>query len=97
MKKLLNTNSYLTGILGVIISEVLCAALLLLGLIIAGTPIPDHLRWFAVVFVPPLLLLRYYAHEKDYPLTLKACIVALFVTFVAFMWYLLRYHYISFN
>lgn len=96
MKKLIHTNSILTGVLGVIISEVLCAALLLLGLIVTGAPVLEHLRWFAAAFVLPLLLLRYYAKEKEYPLALKGCIITMFVTFVAFMWYMLRNHYLSF-
>ena len=52
--------------------------------------------FFAVAFVPPALLLRYYAHAKDYPTTLKAVITTFFVTVVLFMWAMLRYKFITF-
>jgi RsiW-degrading membrane proteinase PrsW (M82 family) len=42
------------------------------------------------------LLLRYYAHAKDYPTTLKAVITTFFVTVVLFMWAMLRYKFITF-
>ena len=74
-------------------SELLCAALIFVVTIIVGR---CDMRWFAAAFVPPLLLLRYYAREKSYPTTLKAVITTFFVTFVAFMWFMLKYKYITF-
>ena len=56
----------------------------------------DGARWFAVAFVPPLLLLRYYAKIQDYPMTLKSVITTFFITFVIFMWIIMKYRYISF-
>lgn len=93
MKKIINRNSYLAGALFAVISEVLCAALIFIVTIIVGR---YDMRWFAAAFVPPLLLLRYYAKEKSYPCTLKAVITTFFITFVAFMWFMLKYKYISF-
>lgn len=97
MKKLLNHNSVAAGIIAALGSEVLCAALLWGVLLIAGLPAEEHLRWFAVAFVPPVLLLRYYAKQKEYPTTLKTILVTFFVTFVAFAWLLLKYKHITFN
>lgn len=97
MKKLLNHNSVAAGILLALGSELLCAALLWLVLLVIGLPAEEHMRWFAVVFVPPVLLLRYYAKQKECPTTLKTVIVTFFVTFVAFAWFLLKYKYITFN
>ena len=97
MKKLINKNSIAVGILLAVGSEVLCALLLWGVLAVLGQDLEAHLRWFAIAFVPPLLLLRHYAREKDYPLSLKAVIVTFFVTFVAFMWAMIKYHYITFN
>lgn len=96
MKKLLNRNSIAFGVLVVLGLEALVGVLLWLGLMVFGQPVQDHLRWFAVAFVAPLMLLRYYAKEKLYPDTLKAVVTTLFVTFVLFMWYLLKYKYITF-
>lgn len=97
MKKILNKSSATLGVIAAVVSELLCAALLWVALLIAGVPATEHLRWFAVAFVPPLLLLRYYAKVQEYPVTLKAVIVTFFVTFVLFMWYMLKHRYITFG
>ena len=93
MKKLINRNSYTAGVLLAVASELLCAVVILLLQVVLGR---YEVRWFAAAYVPPLLLLRYYAKEQSYPNTLKAVIVTIFVTFVAFMWFLLKYKYITF-
>ena len=80
-----------------IASEIACAGLLALVLLIIGLPLAEHLRWFAVAFVPPLLLLRHYAKDRQHPQSLKGSIIAFFVTFVAFMWVMIRYRYITFQ
>ncbi len=97
MKNLLHHNSYLTGILGVIVTELLCAALVFLVLLLLHLPLADYARWFAVALVPPILLLRHYAKEQDYPDTLKAVVTTLFVTAIALFWFMLKNHYITFN
>lgn len=97
MKKLLDKNSYLAGALWTLGTEAVSVALVWFVLSVAGWDIEAHIRWFAVAFVPPLLLLRHYAHQKEYPLTLKAVIVTFFVTFVAFIWFMLKNHYIIFH
>ena len=96
MKKLLNRNSIPLGIIATLVSEILCAALVWLVILSTHTPLTESARWFAAAFVPPLLLLRYYAKTRDYPVTLKTVITTFFVTFVAFMWVMLKYKYISF-
>lgn len=98
MYRLLHKNSIAAGVLFAVASEALCALLVWGVLAIAGMDIESYARWFAVAFVPPLLLLlRHYAREKEYPLTLRAVIVTFFVTFVAFMWAMIKHHYITFN
>ena len=96
MKKLLHRDSIAAGIIATLASELLCAALVWIVITIIRAPITENARWFAVAFVPPLLLLRYYAKIQDYPTTLKAVITTFFVTFIAFMWVMLKYKYISF-
>ncbi len=97
MKKLLNQNNYITGILGVVVSELLCAALVFCVLWLTHLPLAENARWFALALVPPILLLRYYAKEQNYPDTLKAVITTLFVTAIAYFWFMLKHHYLSFN
>ena len=96
MKKLLHKDSVTVGIVATLLSELLCAAVVWLVIAILQLPMAENARWFAIAFVPPLLLLRYYAKVKDFPTTLKSVITTFFVTFVIFMWVLLKYRYISF-
>ena len=96
MKKLLYQDSITLGIIATLLSELLCAALVWAVIALLRQPIAECARWFVVAFVPPLLLLRHYAKVKDYPTTLKAVITTFFVTFVVFMWLMLKYKYISF-
>ena len=96
MKKLLHKDSVAVGIVATLLSELLCAAIVWLVIAILRLPLAENARWFAIAFVPPLLLLRYYAKVKDFPTTLKSVITTFFVTFVIFMWILLKYRYISF-
>ncbi|MBR1833946.1 MAG: hypothetical protein IJ785_00320 [Bacteroidales bacterium] len=95
MKRLLNKDSVALGIIAALLSELLCAVIVWLVLLCIHYPVLEHLRYFAVCFIPPALLLRYYAHLKACPATLKAVIVTLFVTVVLFMWAMLRFKYIT--
>lgn len=97
MKKFLNHDSITFGVLIVLVTELITAGLLLLGLVVFASPVEEHLRWFAVAFLPAILMLRYYAKIKECPTTLKSAVSTLFVTFVIFMWYLLKYRYITFS
>ena len=97
MNNLLHRNSIAAGVLFTVAVEAFCGLLVWGVLAVTGLDIASHVRWFAVAFVPPLLLLRHYAREKEYPLTLKAVISTFFVTFVAFMWVMIKYRYITFN
>ena len=97
MKKLLLHNSIAAGLIAGLGSELLCAALLWAILALAGLPVETHVRWFAIAFVPPVLLLRFYAKAQECPVTLKTVIVTFFVTFVGFVWFLLKYKYVTFH
>lgn len=88
-------DGYVQGLLIALFSEVLTAILVLLALHIWKQPVEDSLRWFALCFVPPLLLLRYFAKHKAYPLVTKSVIVVLFVTFVIFMYLMFKFNAIS--
>lgn len=90
MPSLIKHDGVLQGVLLAACSEVLTAALLYVGLLVAGQPIGEHIRWFAICFVPPILLLRHFAKRKEFPIVTKSLIIVLFVTFVAFMFLLFR-------
>ena len=48
-----------------------------------GLSLGDHRHWLAAVFVPPVLLLRYYV-KKQYLVATKTAIVVLFLSVVSF-------------
>lgn len=78
-------NKPITGIVVTLGSEVAVVVLLYAGLLIAGISPIEHLRWFGGCFIPPVLLLRYYAKKRDCPVVTKTIIITLFITFMAFM------------
>ena len=84
------THQTAAGIVAVLGTEALTAILLWSGLSIAGEAVEEHLRWFAVCFVPPILILRQLARKKEFPMTLKTAITTLMVTFLLFMAALLK-------
>lgn len=81
----LKQDKPVTGIVVTIASEVIVAALLWVGLLIAGINQLEHLRWFGACFIPPILFLRYYAKKKEQPTVTKTIIITFFVTFLVFM------------
>lgn len=92
----MNRNTIATGIIATLLSEVLCALLIFLILLIPVVGLAGHERWFAAAFVPPLLLVRHYAKAEQYPLALKSSITTLFISFVVFMWVMLKYKIIMY-
>lgn len=76
----------LTGIVLAVGSELAVVLLLWIALLIAGVAPGDYLRWFGACFIPPVLILRHYAKNKDYPTVTKTIIITLFITFLAFMY-----------
>ena len=73
-------------------SEFLFCLLLAAGLLLAGQDIMEHIRWFGGMFIPLVLILRAYAKSHQHPLVSKTLAVILFVTFIAFMFYLFSSH-----
>lgn len=95
MKGFFKQDSVFLGLLLTLGSELLTAALLWAGLYIAGEPIETHMRWFAVSFVIPIFILRYFARKKSHPVVTKTIIISIFVSFVAFMFLLFKTNSIS--
>jgi hypothetical protein len=72
------------GLIAGIGSMAVVALLLTVGLLIAEQPIATHLRWYGAIFIPLLLLARYYA-KQQLALVTKTLFVLLFLFFIAFM------------
>ena len=73
-----------------VVSEAVSAVALIVVLAVVGEPVAKHVRLFGVVFVAPLLLLRHYAKKKEMPVVTKTLIVTLFVTFVVYMYAVIK-------
>ena len=71
-------------------SMAIVAILLWGGLAVAGMNVESHLRWFGICFLPPLLLLRYFVKRKDALVTTRTIILILFVSFIVFIFFLIR-------
>ncbi len=65
--------------------------LLTIGLLIAGESVGTHLRWYGGVFIPMILLVRYYA-KQQHIIVLKTLIILFFLSFIAFMFLLFNTH-----
>ena len=89
-KKFFAQDKVLVGIVAGLGSEVLFCLLLAIGLMVAGEPIAAHIRWFGGMFIPLILVLHHYARRREQLKVTKTLIVVLFVTFLAFMIYLLK-------
>lgn len=73
-------------------------SLLLSGLIVTtvfmatGLSWEEHARWFGISYIPLLLILRTYAKRKEQLTVTRTLITVLFVTFLAFMVFLIKNH-----
>lgn len=90
MSAFLKNDTTIGGVVITLGSEIVAALLVWLGLILFGTGVDGNIRWFAIAFVPPLLLLRHFSKRKDHPATTKSIIIVFFVSFIIFMFVLLK-------
>lgn len=90
LKEFFQQDKTSVGVWAVIIAEVLPAALLALTLWLLGEGLQEHIRWFAGAALPALLVVRAYAKYKKALSATKGAIVTLFITFVAFLLYLIK-------
>ena len=72
-------------------SMAVTALLLTLGLLIAGEPFDAHLRWYGGIFIPAILLIRYYVKQQLIVVT-KTLFILFFITFIAFTFLLFTTH-----
>lgn len=97
MKKFFSQDKVNVGILAGLGSELGFVVALTIGLLIAGEAIGDHLRWYGGMFIPLILVLRHYAKGQAHLKVVKTLIVVFFVTFLAFIFYMLRSRMIVFQ
>lgn len=90
MKKFFAQDKPIVGIVAGLGSELGFCLAFAIGLLIAGEPIMEHVRWFAGMFFPLILVLHHYAKGRTQLRVTKTLIVVFFVTFIAFMIYLLK-------
>lgn len=59
-------------------------------LVAIGLPIESHLRWYGGMFIPLILVLHRYMKRRSQLQVTRTLIVLLFVTFLAYMVYMLK-------
>lgn len=97
MKKFFAQDKVLTGIVAGLGTELGFVLVLAAGLLIAGEPAGAHLRWFGGMFIPLILVLRHYTKSHEHLKVVKTLIVVFFVTFIAFITYMLKARIIVFQ
>lgn len=90
MKKFFEQNKVIVGIVAGVGSMLGFVIALTIGLMIAGEPIGAHIRWYGGMFIPLLLVLRHYAKHREQLMVTRTLIIILFITFLAFMFYMLK-------
>lgn len=97
MKKFFQQDKIAVGLVAGLGSEIGFVVALTIGLLIAGEPVTAHLRWYGGMFIPLILMLRHYAKGRDHLRVTKTLIVIFFVTFIAFISYMLKARIIVFQ
>ena len=82
------------GLLVGLSSMAITALLLTVGLLVAKEPINAHIRWYGAIFIPLILLIRYYVKQRLSVVT-KTLFVVFFLFFIAFMILLFSTHQIT--
>lgn len=87
---LLHQNSVSVGLVATLLPLLLTAAVIYAVLTLLGYPVVAYYKFFALAFIPPAFILRYYARRKDQPRVTKTIIITLFFSFLLFFFFLLR-------
>lgn len=94
MNKFFHQDKVSIGLLVGLGSMAITAALLTVGLLVAGEPIDIHLRWYGAIFIPLLFIIRYYV-KQQLSMVVKTLFILFFLFFIAFMFLLFNTHSIS--
>ena len=92
IKRFFHQDSILVGVISSLGSELIGVVIVWGVLTIMNLPLMENLKYFAAAFIPTVLVMRYYMKQKTYLLTTKTVIVTIFVTFIAFMFFMLRHN-----
>lgn len=90
MKKFFSQNKISVGVVAGLGSELVTALLLWVGLLLANEPTSAHIRWFAAIFIPILLILRYYIKKTTCQVVIKTLMTVMFITFILFISVILK-------
>ena len=90
MKKYFLQDKIQVGLVVCLGLEVITFVVAYIVILLAGYSPSENVRWFAVIFVPVVLALRFYAKRKEQLIVTKTLIITLFITFLAFMFFLLK-------
>lgn len=69
----------------VVATEIPVALLWLVVVLMSGLSPAEQLRWLALAFIAPILLLRRMAKRQQMITATKGAIVTLFITFIVFI------------
>lgn len=89
IKKFFSQDSVLVGLVAGLGTEIGFAILLTIGLMVAGEPPMEHIRWYGGMFVCLLLVLQRYVKRRMLHVT-KTLIIILFVTFLVYIVYIIK-------
>lgn len=92
IKRFFHQDSIAVGIIATLGSELIGIGIIIAVMAIAHLSIMEHLQWFAVAFIPTLFVMRHYMKLKEYLVTTKSIIITIFITFIAFMFFMLRHN-----
>lgn len=93
-KKFFLQDKVSVGLIAGLGSMAVTALLLTAGLLLAGESVEAHMRWYGAIFIPLILLVRYYV-KCQLSVVTKTLFVLLFLFFIAFMILLFSTHNIS--
>lgn len=95
IKSLSHKDGYIYGVIVAFLSEAIAFILVTMAILMFHKSLTVHARLYIVCFVPSLMLMRHYAKQKDCNETLISIVSVIFLTFVAFMWVMLKFRYID--
>ncbi|MCQ2297756.1 MAG: hypothetical protein MJZ51_03935 [Bacteroidales bacterium] len=85
IRDIANQDNKMVGASAILLSELGCAAVLLIVLLALGIAPLANINYWSLIFIPALFTLRYYMKKKIYLTTTKSAIVTLAITFIAYM------------
>ena len=95
-KKFFLQDKVSVGLIAGLGSMAVTALLLTVGLLLAGESVEAHMRWYGAIFIPLILLVRYYV-KCQLSVVTKTLFVIFFLTFLSFIFFLFKTQSLTFN